>query len=314
MSTFVYRNYTLNGYRNPGYYTTEIDLFKAILDLLPQSGTTSVTTEHHHARLASPDADATAVSVSESGIVSLPLLAGARGVVVADASGNIGVTVGVFGYIESPGAGRILYGGATGLAGSANFTYGASSGQVYVSASNPLLWLAGTSTSAIQMGSVTGQNLVGTWDSVAGTMSFSVCGYVPVVLDGTDGDVYMTKMVTWSPSVTGIDALGSTGTNCQYTKLGRMVDAFIYVGGQTGVDYTVRISLPVAADATVHDSRFRWVMQTNEAGTRKVGTAMLDTGATGIIVFADGGESGIQGWFGSAGTRTVSGHIRYYAA
>ena len=50
MSSFDYRGYTLNGYRNGPYYDTEIALFKAFADVLPLSGTTSVTTEHHQDR------------------------------------------------------------------------------------------------------------------------------------------------------------------------------------------------------------------------------------------------------------------------
>lgn len=312
MSTFSYRGFTLNGYRNAPYYDTELNWIKAVLDMLPQSGTTSVTTEHHHSRLASPSADVSAITCSESGVLNLPLLAAGRGVLVKNAAGDIGVTTAVFGYIESPGAGRIPYGSTTGMTSSANITWDAANNELTVNGNVASVRVKSTAGgySNIWMGA-TGQGF--TYDDNNYTMGVIAGGITGMVIDGQFREVYTTRMATYTPSYTGISAVGSTGVNCFYTKLGRMVDTTISIGGESGIGTMVRIGLPIAADITIHDERFRWLLATNEAGTLKVGTAKLDTGCTGLLVFADGGESGSEGWFGSAGLRKVSGTIRYYS-
>jgi hypothetical protein len=55
--SWTYRDYTGNDYLEEPWYDREIDLFKAIIDKLPASGDTMVTTEHTHSKLVAGDGD-----------------------------------------------------------------------------------------------------------------------------------------------------------------------------------------------------------------------------------------------------------------
>ena len=53
----TYRGFEFNDYLETPWYDREIDLFKAIIDKLPENTETLVTTEHTHAKLVARDGD-----------------------------------------------------------------------------------------------------------------------------------------------------------------------------------------------------------------------------------------------------------------
>jgi len=70
--SWTYRGYEGNDEHETPWYAREVDLFEAIIDALPAAGTTYVSTEHYHSKLASPDGlTDPAVSVIDTGLVGI---------------------------------------------------------------------------------------------------------------------------------------------------------------------------------------------------------------------------------------------------
>ena len=210
MATFSYNGYTLNGYLGTPSYDTEIALFKAIIDQLPTAGTTSVTTQHHHSKLSSPTADVAALTVSESGILNMPLLAAVRGVVVKNAAGDVGITGGILGFVNSPGNDQLLIGGVTGVGG--------------------ISQVSGTYV----MTPGDGQVVVGGSTGIDGAT-----GALYIERGAATADVYTTPTtIVTGLSVINSDNLGLTGIGAQttgiwaiYRRTGRVLDYWFHVGG-----------------------------------------------------------------------------------
>ena len=295
---FTYNGYTLNGYLNSPNYDTEIALFKDILDQLPARGTTSVTTQHHHARISSPTADVSALTVGESGIMSAPLLS--AGVLQVNADKTIGATGIALLNITSPGTGRIPYAGSTGFGSAATLTFdGTRLFTPEIVAMNirfttgAYLYLNGSSEPAIT----------------------SITNGTTVVLGA---DVYTTQYASITPAILGVSGIfaGANGINCYWKKLGKEVDFWYMVAGATGVGGSVSIGLPVSADST--QQYFSAYVKVTYGGSCGVwgqvytsGCAVIDAGCTGLNLYQSDNNS--VGWTGT-GARTIQGHIRYYAA
>jgi hypothetical protein len=102
----TYKGYTLNSLGDTPWYPTELALFEAILDRLPNAGQTYVSTQHRHSTLGQPTSGAIKVTVDDSGNV---ILNGMGSGVLTSVCGLLGVTG--FGAV----AGGTVATGLTGL-------------------------------------------------------------------------------------------------------------------------------------------------------------------------------------------------------
>lgn len=114
--SFQYKNYTLCSYLQEPWYSTEISLFEAILDKLPDSDKTYVSTQHYHARLAQPLSGADVVIVDDLGKITLPGLTG--GVAIVDGNHVLGTTGSVNAFV-TPGLDAAVIG--TGIVSTIEF-------------------------------------------------------------------------------------------------------------------------------------------------------------------------------------------------
>jgi hypothetical protein len=96
--SFSYKNYNLCDYLQDPWYPTEIALFQAILDKLPNADKTYVGAEHYHSKIASPTAGTSVLEANDSLQIVVPQLA--NGVAIVDTN-IMGVTGSVNGYITA---------------------------------------------------------------------------------------------------------------------------------------------------------------------------------------------------------------------
>jgi hypothetical protein len=212
--SFVYKNYTLNSYKEEPWYATEVTLFETIIAKLPDADKTYVNAEHHHNRLSAPLSDVSSIVVAEAGTITLPNQA--LGVLtVSGAEHTLTTATDLSAYVTVDAV---------------DVTY-AKSG--WTAVDNVKIALDDLKDNAITMGTpgVSGSLLVmggggQVFNSIVtqASTTATVTGSLAVT-----GDIYTTDWVNWSTAAAAIGYTGWTGTLSSNTYYYKIVGSTVHI-------------------------------------------------------------------------------------